>query len=179
MGEIMKNAAIFVLAIAGCLDTKYEGDTVSDLMPLEQQSFCADAAEQYTKLLIGQVAATCSMNALFSDDCETTYDDCLTEYPQADEVTSSSAGVVYGTQACIDLFNDGDFSDCDVAAEVYIECVQEQQEDLNGLEADQVCSTSNESDEVSDACEEVLADCPDNPMSMETITEAVDDNSDD
>ena len=175
----MKNASIFIMVLVGCLDTKYEGDQVSELTPLEQQSFCSDAAEQYTKLLVGQGALTCSVNAMFSDDCEATYDECISDYPEADEVTSSSAGVVYGSRACMELFDDGSFSDCDVDAEVYIECVQEQQEDLNDLDADDVCSSSSNTDDVSDACEEVLEDCSDNPMSMETITEAVDENSDD
>ena len=175
----MKNASIFIMTLMGCLDTKYEGDQVSELTYLEQQSFCSEAAEQYTKLVVGQGALTCSMSALFSDDCEATYDECIDDYPEADDVTSSSAGVVYGTQACLDLFEDGSFADCDVDAEVYIECVQEQQEEINDLEADDACSSSSDAAEVSDSCEDVLDDCSDNPMSMDTITEAVDDNSDD
>ena len=170
----MRILIVGFLGLSACLDLKYEGEEVSTLTGAKQNRFCTDAAEQYTKFLIGQGAVTCSLEAEYADDCESAYDECIEEYPDVSEVNSSSAGVVYGSAACLEIFEDGDFSDCEVDADVYIECIQENQEALNDLDAEQVCSSDDE-EEISDACEEVLEDCPENPMSVETIVEAVDD----
>ena len=71
----MRILIVGFLGLSACLDLKYEGEEVSTLTGAKQNRFCTDAAEQYTKFLIGQGAVTCSLEAEYADDCESAYDE--------------------------------------------------------------------------------------------------------
>ena len=132
---------------------------------------------EYTKLLVGQGKVGCRLEAVQSDDCEDSFDECVEDIPAEAEVSTSSAGVVYGKQECLDFFMDGDFDDCDVAAEDYIACIQEEQEALNSMDSDDACDESDgDDDELSDACQKVLEDCEENPFTATTIMEYVEED---
>jgi len=182
----MRSTPLFVATILGtsllhaCGTFSYADIAVSDLEPLAQQNFCNDAAAAYTKLARAEGVAICAITALLSEQCESEFDNCVAQLPDTSEIGPSTAGVLYGSDACMDLFSSGAWADCVVDADDYIACVDESQESVNGLTGADVCdvdSPVSEEEDTSSDCQQVEELCPTNPMSTATITAAVTENS--
>jgi|GEM_PF-6497064 len=184
----MRTTTLLTLAISGasllsaCGAISYDDIAVSDLDTLAQQHFCNDAAAAYTKLARAEGVALCALTSLLSGECESEFDNCVAQLPDTSEIGPSTAGVLYGSDACMDLFSEGAWSDCAVNADDYVACVDESQESVNGLTGSDVCDVDGGADtggeeSTSASCQLVEELCSNNPMSTATIAAAVSDNT--